>query len=114
MQYIHFKAFFAHLPFSIGVDGAFRPSVEDVRGANVTALFVVVLRVGVSVVVVAVALVLPVAVVMLVSVALLLGLGQAVNQVVSRLVGDVAQQTVHQVTVAVQFVLNRLAVKILF
>jgi hypothetical protein len=47
-----------------------------------------------------------VAVVVLVGVALLLSLGQAIDQVVGGLVGDVGQQPVHQGTVPLQLVLN--------
>ena len=56
----------------------------------------------------AILLVLLVSVVVLVGVALLLGAGQAINEVVSGLVSDVAEETVHQVLVPLQLVLDGL------
>ena len=51
-----------------------------------------------------------VAVVVLVGVSLLLGLGEAVDEVVGALVGDVAQQAVDKVAVAVKLVLDGITV----
>ena len=50
-----------------------------------------------------------VSVVVLVGVALLLGAGEPVHEVVCRLVGDVAQEPVHQVLVPLKLILNGLA-----
>ena len=98
----------AHLPLSVGVDGSLGSAVEDVRGTDVTTLLVVLGGVAVAGVVLAVVLVLEFTVVSLVVVALLLGLGEAVHEVVGRLVSNVGQQTVDEGTVSVQLVLDGL------
>lgn len=96
------------LPLAVSIDGSSWATVEDVRGTNVATRLVIVGRVRVSLVVGSVLLVLLISIVMLVSVTFLLSFGEAINEVISGLVGNITQQTLNQMLVTLQLVLNGL------